>query len=34
MQSLEIECGMMCHGTSLNPDELLSDILRKVNDAL
>jgi replicative DNA helicase Mcm len=34
LQSLEIECGMKCHGTSLNPDELLSDILRKVNDAL
>ena len=34
MQGLEIECGMRCHGTSLDPDGVLNDILRKVNDAL
>lgn len=34
LQSLEIECGMRCHGTSLDPDGVLNDILRKVNDAL
>ena len=34
LQKLEIECGMRCHGTSLDPDGVLNDILRKVNDAL
>ena len=32
LQSLEIECGMRCHGTSLDPDGILKDVLRKVND--
>ena len=34
LQKLEIECGLMCHGTSLDPVGVLNDILRKVNDAL
>ena len=34
LQGLEIECGMRCHGTSLDPNRVLSDIVRKVNDAL
>ena len=34
LQSLEIECGMKCYGTSLDPDSLLSDILEKVKNAL
>ena len=34
LQKLEIECGLMCHNTSLDPTRVLSDILRKVNDAL
>ena len=34
LQNLEIECGMKCHGTSLDPDGLLNDILDKVKNAL
>ena len=34
LHGLEIECGMRCHGTSLDPVGVLNDILRKVNDAL
>ena len=34
MKGLEIECGMMCHGTSLDPKGVLDDVIRKVNDAL
>ena len=34
LQGLEIECGMMCHGTSLDPESVLNDILEKVKNAL
>ena len=34
LKGLEIECGMMCHGTSLDPDGVLKDAIRKVCDAL
>ena len=34
LQGLEIECGMKCHGTSLDPDGVLEDIFEKVKNAL
>ena len=34
LQGLEIECGMKCHGTSLDPVGVLNDILVKVKNAL
>lgn len=34
LRKLEIECGMKCHGTSLDPDAVLNDIIRKVENAL
>lgn len=32
LQTLEMECGVRCHGTSLDPSGVLSDVLKKVND--
>ena len=34
LQKLKIECGMMCHGTSLDPDNVFEDALGKVENAL
>ena len=34
LQGLKIECGMKCHGTGLDPDGVLDDILEKVKNAL
>ena len=34
LQGLEIECGMKCHGTSLDPDGVLDEIFEKVRNAL
>ena len=34
LQKLKIECGMMCHGTSLDPDNVFKDALGKVENAL
>ena len=34
LQGLKIECGMKCHGTDLDPDGVLEDILEKVKNAL
>ena len=34
VKKMGYECGMMCHGTSLDPDGVLKDAIRKVCDAL
>ena len=34
LQGLEIECGMMCHGTSLDPKRVFKEALMKVENAL
>ena len=34
MQQLKIECGMKCHGTSLDPESVFNDAMGKVENAL
>ena len=34
IKKLQIECGMMCHGTSLDPDSVFSDAIGRVENAL
>ena len=34
LQKLKVECGMLCHGTSLDHEEVFSDCLGKVENAL
>ena len=34
IKKIGYECGMLCHGTSLDPEGVLDDIIRKVGDAL
>ena len=34
LKTLEIECGMRCHGTSLDPEKIFKDAISKVENAL
>ena len=34
VKKLRIECGMMCHGTSLDPDSVFSDAIGRIENAL